>query len=297
MALSKLYQLKDAVEIISLWLKKEIQRELDPEFVKLLINLATLDIAEIISSAGADDYSQDVDIAPDTSSIVTTFVTATYANTTKTITKVGHGLTAGDIGKRIAVINSTTSLTKLLIAQIVSITSPDAFTISLPYGTDGAVSYAVFPSYLYNVAVDLTQYNFAGITKVYSDINKEVLAVGDVEFDNLYRFPTKQNKCYYNVRGQKMYLIKGSSVANFGNLTITYNRNPNKVVNDNDYLDIRDNYVPLVILKAKNYCMEHLGLTAPETLTNVIDQKTRDIREGILREKEVANLKNQGKVV
>jgi len=93
-----------------------------------------------------------------------------------------------------------------------------------------------------------------------------------------------------------MRLYQGTDVAAIGDLLMTFNSYPQKTEEDDDTLDIRDMYVPLVILKAKNFCVEHLGLTAPESLTNAIDQKSREIRENIIKEKEIANQKNQGKM-
>ena len=87
----------------------------------------------------------------------------------------------------------------------------------------------------------------------------------------------------------------GSSVSSFGTLTMYYNSYPQNVSEDEDYLDIRDNYIPLVTAMAKNYCLEHLGITAPEALTNIITTKTREIRENVLREKGLIEEKNRGK--
>ena len=60
--LGKIYTLKKARSIIARWLKKETQEELAPELVDDLINLSILDVAEILSGAGSDDYGKTANI-------------------------------------------------------------------------------------------------------------------------------------------------------------------------------------------------------------------------------------------
>jgi len=70
--LGKLYTLITVVNTIVLWLKKETQKELDPEFVKVLVNLSVMDVSEILSGAGSSDYSKDVDVTDQAGSSTTT---------------------------------------------------------------------------------------------------------------------------------------------------------------------------------------------------------------------------------
>lgn len=290
--LGKVYTLLNLVNDIILWLRKETQAELDPEFVKNLINYSVMDVSEILSGAGNSDYSKDVNISDEASSVSTSIVQgATYTDATMNILSNTHVLTAGDIGKRIILWTGTS---RAGIAEIESIVDSNNFKITKALGSNGTYDYAVLSSHT-APSIDLSQYRISNITKIFDSINKEVVETGDKEFDNIYRFPTKQNKCFYNVRGQSLFLTKGSNVDSFGTLTMTYNSYPQKTVEDNDNLDIRDMYIPLVILKAKNFCLEHLGMTPPESLTNAIDQKSREVRENIQREKSVVIQKNVGK--
>lgn len=291
--LGKIYTLSQVVQDIVLWTKKETQQELDPDFVKNLVNLAVMDVAEIISGAGSSDYSKDANISDEASSQTTTIIqSASYTDATRTVQKVGHGLTSVDVGKRIALWEGTS---RAGISEIESIVDTSNFVVTKALGADvsGTLNYAVF-SFHSETAVDLSNYRIAQVTKVYDSINKEVVEVGDKEFDNLYRFDTRKNKCYFNRRGQTLYLAKGSSVSSFGTLTMTYNSYPQKTEENDDFLDIRDMYIPLVILKAKNFVLEHLGEAPAEQFTNLIDNKTREIRENINREKEIAAQKNYG---
>lgn len=291
--LGRLFTLGEIVSDITLWLRKETQKELDPDFLKKLVNYAVIDVAEIISGAGSGDYSKDANISDEASSVSTTIVQdASYVDTTRTVTKSAHGLTSAGIGKRIALWYSTV---KAAIVEIESIPSINTFVLSKALGGDieSGLNYSVFSAHS-SPTVDLSQYNIAQVTKVFDSINKEVIEVGDKEFDNLYRFDTRKNKCYYNVRGQTLYLEKGSDVAAWGTISMSYNSYPQKTTEEDDQLDIRDMYVPLVILKAKNFAIEHLGEASPESLTNAIDQKSREVRENIQREKEIASQKNYG---
>lgn len=290
--LGKLYTLIYVVNNIILWLRKETQKDLDPDFVKVLVNLSVLDVAEILSGAGSSDYSKDVNITDQAASFTTTIKqSATYTNSTRNVFLTTHGLTASDIGKRIAIWIGTT---RAGIAEIESITDADNFVITKALGGDGTANYAVL-SFHSSPTVDLSTYNIAQVTKILDSVNGEVVEKPDKVFDNIYRFPTWQNKVFYNVRGQYLHLKQGTEVAAIGDLTMSYNSYPQKTEEDADQLDIRDMYLPLVTLKAKNYCIEHLGLVPPESLTNAIDQKSREVRENIQKEKELANIKSQGK--
>lgn len=286
--LGKLFTLDGLVQTISLWLKKETEKELDPQFLKKLINLATMDVAEIISGAGSDDYGRTAVISDQASSVSTSIVqSATYTDTSKNILKTTHGLTAADVGKRIAVWIGTTRIT---IAEIATIEDVDNFTITKALGTDGTVNYAVFSAHS-TTNVDLSTYQLSNITKIVDSTNYEVKKVGDVEFDNLHRFDTNSDKVAYFKHGQTLFLWSGDDVT-LGTLTMFYNGYPQETTEDDDYMDIRDMYIPLVIAKAKNYAMEHLGMITPDVMQQIIDRKTSEVRENIQREKEVINQKN-----
>lgn len=290
--LGKIWTLKMVVSTIVQWLQKETQQELDPDFVGTLVNVAIGDVAEFLSGAGSDDYGKTANISDAASSMTEDLETgASYTEVSRTITKASHGLTSDDIGKRIVYYKDSGD-PLLVIAEIESIPTANTFVVTKAAGENiGSVSYAVFSAHQ-TPNVDLSIYRIANITKITDSIKGEVIKVGDREFDNLHRFPERQNKIYYFVHGQTLYFYKGTSVTNFGTLTMYFNSYPQVFTNEDSYLDIRDNYVPLVIATAKNHCLEHLQLSAPESLTNLIDNKKKEIRENILREKGVIEQKN-----
>lgn len=299
--LGKIYTLKMAVNLIILWLKKETQTELDPEIVKGFVNLAILDVAEIISGAGSDDYGKTADISDIASSVVAAGVLATsYNNTTGVIANaLPHTLTSADVGKRVVVIETTPTGAVLdtIITEILSITDANNFVVSakgtanLP-GVGNYVYYTIFSVHS-STSIDLSSYKLSNITKITSSTIGEVRKAGDKEFDNLYRFDEKQYGVFWFKHGQYLYLYVGTAVTNAGDLVLWYTSYPQRITGEDDLLDIRDTYAPLYIAKAKNYCLEHLEMAAPEALTNLIDQKTKEVRDNILREKGLIEKKNK----
>jgi hypothetical protein len=391
--LALIYNLKMVVNTIILWLKKENQTELDPAFVASVVNLSILDVAEIISGAGGDDYGKTAVITDISSSVSNNMVKAvSYTDSSLTVNSPSHSLTILDIGKRIAlwsyvaanintyvitidgnngtydtatvklngtnlftghainalifnsltaafpqntghtigdnwtlttqIISGTThistpvyagtdSTTPLIttsitgsdsslpmpedlaaIAAIAGIVDANNFTITIALGQNftNNLNYAIFSAFSAS-NIDLTQFPISHITKLTDSISMEVIKVGDREFDNLYRFDEKQNKIFWFKHGQTLFLYKGTAIPAFGELTLFFDSYPQRAYNDTDLLDIRDMYIPLVIAKAKNYCLEHLGIEPPEQLQNAIDAKTASIRDTILREKQIIDQK------
>ncbi len=300
--LGKIYTLKKVRSIISRWLKKETQEELDPVLIDDFIMLAVLSVSEILSGAGSDDYGKTVVVSDIASSVSAAIVGtgATYDDLSRKITKTAHGFTAADIGKRFVYYGPTASLAPttpppvMVITTIESITDSSNFVVTHAAGQNmAATHYALFSAHS-TTNIDISGYKIANITKIYDSISKEVIKVGDKVFDNLERFDEKQNKCYWYKHGQYIFLYKGTDVANFGTLTLYYNSYPQifDQADEGEYIDMRDNYADLYIAKAKVYCLEHLNITAPESLTQLIEQKSKEAREQILREKGMVEMKN-----
>ncbi len=265
---------------IGQWLNKENMQQLDPEFIKSLMNLAILNVAETISGAGGDDYGRTALLSDSSSSVTSAIGTdAAWNESANTVTKTAHGLTANNAGQLIALWSAAPSA---MIAQIVSITDADNFVIT-PCNTSytGPYSYAVFTA-LPGSPLNISGYPILNIIKIVDSINYECIEVGSKNFDNLYRFPEKQNKTYWYKNGQYLYFYIGANVASVGTRTMSYNSYPQRVMNDNDFLDIKDAYVPLVIDFTKSYCIEHLGGLASGDLTASIAAKVAAVRQNIL---------------
>jgi len=179
--LGKLFTLIQVVNTILLWLKKELQQELEPEFVKGLVNLAIIDVSESPAVKDSDDYGQVVKLSTQSANIY-----------------------------------------------------------------------------------DLSTYNLSSILKIVSSTAGEVVKADSSEIDNLSRYPDKQNKIFWNKFGQSLSLYVGINVTNKGDLNMFYKTFPQLHNLDTELLDIRDNYVSMVIDRAKNYCKEHLGIPIPQ---------------------------------
>lgn len=117
------------------------------------------------------------------------------------------------------------------------------------------------------------------ITKIVEASNGLVLHAGDYEFEGLKNIPQKQNNVWYNMFGETIYVYYGSGASDPDALVIYYYRQPTLVSSDADFVDVRDKYVPLLIAKAKNLIYEHLKMTPPDSLSQLISQKTAEIRQ------------------
>ncbi len=299
--LGKIYTLKKARSIIIRWVKKETQEDLAPELVDDFINLSVLDVAEILSGAGSEDYGKTDTITDDASNFTANvIINASYVDSTRTITKAAHGHVAADVGRRIiyfsdvGIAQAAIPAPRVCIAEIESITDLDNFVVTEAAGADmTSAQYGLLSAHA-ETNVDISSYKIASLIKIHDSVNNEVIKVGDIEFDNLYRFDEKQKRCYWYKSGQFIYLYKGTSVAAWGTLTMHSNSYPQTFDADQEgeFLDIRDMYSALYIAKAKNYCLEHLGLVAPESLTQTITGLTERYRENILAEKSQNDNKN-----
>jgi len=285
MALSKIYTLKKVRSILQRWLNELDKSKLDPTMVDDLINLATIDTAEILNGAKIPDYGKTANLSDAASSLSTSIVTgATYTNSTRKVTKTTHGFTSASIGRRIAAWVSTT---RIVVAEIESIVDVDNFITTKALGDDaaGTLNYAVFSAHS-GLNLDLSSLKMDKIEKLVDSINGEVLLTPSKHFDNLDGFDEKQSNIFYYQHGETIFLYQGTSVASIGTLTLHYYGYPALPASETDYLDIRDKYIPLVIAKAKNYLYEHLEMSVPKELLSQIDQKTASIRGSNLEEKK-----------
>lgn len=251
MSLSKIYKVKDVVNTIQLWLNDELKKQLDPGIIKRFSNIAVLEKAEEISLV-TDDYGKTANLSDAASSSTTTIVTsAAYTDSSRNIEKTSHGLTAADIGKRIALWISTS---RAGIAEIESITDADNFVITKALGADGTVNYALF-SHHSGTNLDISDLKVMNIVKLHSSIHNEIKRVEPVEFENLSRSDFQKPSWYKH--GETIFLFIPES-KQAGDLTLYYNTYPEKKTSDTDYFDIRDIYIPYVIKRTKELCADYL---------------------------------------
>lgn len=269
MSLAKIYTVGDVVNTVLLYLQRETQSELEPNLVRNFANLAVIEVADKISVSNPDDYGKTANLSDQASSATTTIVqSATYTDLTRNVNKTAHGLVAADVGKRIAIWIGTT---RAAIAEIESITDSANFVITKALGGNGTANYAVFSAHS-GVNLDISTLKIMNIVKLKSSIQGEVRKLGDVEFDNIERSDFRKKRISWYMHGEIIFLFipDGESA---GDLTLFYNTYPEKKTLNSEYFDIRDNYIPLVIQKTIKYSLEHLGLSVPQSLAQVLDSK------------------------
>lgn len=293
--LGKIWTLGQVGKTLEQWLQKETQKELNPEFVKTLINVAVGDVAEFLSGAGIGDYIKIYTINDQASSIANPVAGATYTNSTKTITKTAHGLTTADIGRRIVYIDGSSlgAIPAVVIAEIEDITDEDNFVVSIARGSDmSTVEYAVFSAHS-TTNIDLAAYRVAEVVKLTDSITKQIRKIGSEAFENHARYPERQKEIVWYTAGDYLFIRKGDDITMFGTLQMHIASYPQLFTDEDSKLDIRDMYVPsLVIPQAKLNCIEHLQMTA-KISSQELDSKKRELRDNILKEKQAIQERNK----
>ncbi|MGD8777743.1 MAG: hypothetical protein PVH88_02145 [Ignavibacteria bacterium] len=291
--LGKDFTLKETRNIILQWVKELDQVKIERKLVNKFINMAVTDTAEILGLAELEPYGETA-ILNNVNSSVNSYsegvvTEATYSNTTKSIEKSPHSLTTNHIGRRI-VFWSTTS--NIAIGQIVSIPDENNFTVNIAVGSDmSSVNYSIFSEHSVD-SLDISDLRINQTRKLTDSVNGLILPTTDTKFDNLSEFDEKSDNIYWYRHGEKLLLHKGANISGYGEITLHYFRYPYRATIDSDYLDIRDQFIPgLVIPKVKNYVLEHLGIEPSEKLIEQINSRTEKIRNLNIAEKASLNKK------
>ncbi len=277
--LSKRWQLSELESSIRISVGQVTKEKIQSKTIKKYLNFALQDIAQQLNGAAAPDYGNTWNISDSGSSETNTIVTgASYTDATKTVQKTGHNLTSTSVGQRISLWNGTISA---VIAEIASITDVNNFVISKAFGGDiaGTVSYAVFSAHTSpNVDLSALDPPIDKVVKIKDSINGLLTPLGDadIEAENITDF---EDGVFWNKFGETIYLKIGDNVPAWGTLTLFGYRQPYLLNATTDYIDIKDEYVPLVLAKATNYILVILKETAPESLTALIASETQKIRQ------------------
>jgi hypothetical protein len=292
MALSKIFTVGHVVNTVLLWLREEMQDDLEPNLVKNFANMAVMEEAEKISVSNTSDYGKITSLTDAAVNVSTTLVTgtSTYTNSTKTVFSVGHGLVAADVGKRVILRTST----RLGISEISEIPTINTFVLNKAFGVDvgaGLLTYTVL-SHHASSNIDISGLKIMNITKLYSSTHKEVKKLGDIEADNIERNDFKGFKVYWYQHGEYIILVVPAGQV-IGDLTLYYNSYPEEKTLDTEYFDIRDNYIPQVIKRTKQYCLEHLGMTPPEALTPVTEQMSEKNKNTVIERRSAIENENK----
>jgi hypothetical protein len=284
MALAKIYKVKNVVNTILLWLREEIQNNLEPELVKTFVNLAVMEEAQILSES-KDIYGKTANVSDGSTNVSGAVVTgASFDNPTRTVTKTTHGLTVADIGKRIIL---SVPSTRTGIFVIESITDVDNFVVDGFFGATFAnVEYTMLSDH-YTPTIDISHLKIMNIIKLRSSIHGEVKKLGDIQADNITRNDFKaEHNLYWYKHGENIHLVAPNSVI-VGTLVLFYNTYPEIKKLDDDFLDIPDIYVPNVIRKTKAMCLEHLNIIPPNVKPYVSKESNAKRRKSIDTENKI----------
>jgi len=252
----------------------------------------------MLNTASHPDYMQTAVLNEDPNGVATyaPLTVTSWDSASETLTISSHGFTSSDVGKIVilALTDIAYDVTGIAYGYISSI--PDGNTIILTNGfeddepgTNGLHIYAlVGEAYSYTnnkLECSISSLNIDRIIKIVDSVNGLVVNAGDLEIEGITYFSVdkpgnslKQKDMFYTVNGETISIYKGTSIDNPGTLTMYYYRQPNLVVNSTDYIDVKDKYMSLVISKAKNLLYEQLQTNPPESLTNLIEQKSAIIR-------------------
>lgn len=287
---SKIYTLAQARGLIILWLQQLNLSTLDSDLVDDFIKLAVREVYQLNSDAIFKLYGETQVLSDAASAFSLAAVqTGTFNTATKTITRTPHGLTNSSIGKRILFgksITGTGVVSYLTIATIISITDANNFVVShtpgvsIPTGgPSNKLFYAVLP-FTSQMYYDISTLNINQIRKMTDSINGEVIEVKDArDFENLSKYPQKQNKVYYFNHGDRVEMFKGANVANLGTHTLYYYAMPADPAVETDFLDIPDDLMPQVVQKAQNFVISHLASTTSQQTSKSVEDKAQLSRQ------------------
>ncbi len=156
------------------------------------------------------------------------------------------------------------------------------------------LSAASFPDYGVNVVVtqssnviDISSLRIDSITKLFDATNKLCIEVDPSEYENLITIIQKQSNIFWTQIGENIYLYKPTALV-YGVLTLFYNRIPVKVTDTTDTLDMKDQFMKLVLDKTKIMIYETLKQTPPEALTNAVNNSIAQIRQSNLEEYQIS---------
>ncbi len=147
--------------------------------------------------------------------------------------------------------------------------------------------------------IDLSNHRIGTIIKLVDDVlaattNGLCIEVDQKEFDGIYNIPQKQSNVYFTRFGERIYFYDGSALTARSapySMHLYYNRVPLYITATGDTVDIRDKYMKLVVDKAKIMIFENLHETAPESLTNTVNNSVNLIRQANLAEFDIVKNK------
>ncbi len=298
--LSKYWTIKRIKDYLRVFINELAPDKIQELALDEIIFLNLSDLVEMLNGASAPDYGVVTNVNPINSRLANSvdIKTGTFNSGAGTITRNNHGLNNSSIGRHILIWGTdrfNPARQVYFYSEISEIINDNVFKIYPTNNsiTDDQIYYLVFGKYS-DTYVDLSTlaYGVDKIIKLVDSINGLCIPVGDFEFQGLSNNTLKQNNVFYNHFGDRLLLYKGTNVATLGSLTLYYYRQPLRWSNDNDYIDLKDKYINLLVAKCKNSIYEFLKLAPPEGLSQYIEQKTQAIRQITLEEQQLLNMRS-----
>lgn len=293
--LSKSYTFSYIESLLRVLVNELGKDKIQAKTVLKLVNLKTRSLAQLLNGAQDPFYQKTVDVTLAASKVTSTVRTGKGITAANYISDVSHGLTVADVGKRVVVVD--TAGTKAGLFTIVSIYDVNNFVVDPGFSTAivGTIDYAVLSQHD-GTNVDLSSYSIANIVKLEDSVNGFITPAGYNEISMIASLDDNSESVFYNHSGEVLILKKGSDVSTWGTLSLTFNRNPDEVTTGSDYIDMKDEYVPLLVDMVKLDMYQLANADAPPALSTGVENKVQSIMNSVAsRQAELEKAKKTSK--
>jgi len=264
--LSTIFTVKKIIDTIRVIIDEIMPGKIQNETIINYINLAIIDICDLLNSIQAPDYG-----------MTATLSTPTYASTGYITTPL---IFTPAVIKGSAI--ATTALTVGERYRIVTLGSQDFTIIGAEYSEIGIEFIATATGT--TGTVEKVVSGIDKIIQIYDSINGLLVESKDAEYFNLPNIPQKQKNMFWNWFGQKIRIYKGTGLTRSGSISVDYYRLPVLCTLESDPIDLSDKYITLLLSKVKALVYEQLKVQAPEQLTAQIDSKIQQVKNSELEE-------------
>jgi hypothetical protein len=114
--------------------------------------------------------------------------------------------------------------------------------------------------------IDVSTLAIAKIVKLVDATNGLVPEKGAKQFEGIKVIDQEKNRVFFTRRGNNLDIFKGSGISTYGILTLHYKTRPIKPASSTVKLDISDDYIDIVVAKAKIMVYEIVAKTVPQSL-------------------------------
>lgn len=282
--LSKNYTANDIIDVLRS-LANEIapKRLKNPDLLKY-INLANIQIVNQLGEILNSDYGEIINLSIASSGALFQQppIRCSYDNSNQIVTLDGdiHNFTESDIGRVIVIYNpmvTDITITTAMLSYLEEIPNQSSFKLAHEFGQNiSNARYFYFDINSIN-SIDISQYNISKITLLEDSSNGRIVKKNYHEFKELVH-TSKPNGLYYSQFGQRLFFFKGNELNSYGHISMSYLRQPQPCRNYDDYIDLNDQYIPLLIAQSKSYMYEQLGMDVPQPISDYINNSVEEYK-------------------